>query len=91
MPPRGAACSFARACHDRAPVMIVTHIPPWIKKEYFVRLRVEHLPEGLPLLPSSLPSPPLPLPNLNLLHHLRLAPAPALCFLFPIARVLSHQ
>ena len=78
---------------DSSYVMIVPHIPPWIKKEYFVRLGVEHLPKGLQLLLSLLLSPP-PLPNLNLLHHLpRLAPAPALFFSFPIpiARVLSHQ
>ena len=44
---------------DSSYVMIVLHIPPWIKKEYFVRLGVEHLPKGLPLLPSLLLPPPL--------------------------------
>ena len=53
---------------DSSYVMIVPHIPPWIKKEYFVRLGVEHLPKGLQLLLSLLLSPP-PLPNLNLLHR----------------------
>jgi hypothetical protein len=72
-------------CYDRAP-----H-PPLDQGRVFCQARCRAPPQGPAVAPVIAVLPP-PLPNLNLLHHLpRLAPAPALYFLFPIARVLSHQ
>jgi hypothetical protein len=90
IPIRGAACSFARGksrpgpCYDCAP-----H-PPLDQERVFCQATRRAPPRGPAVAPviAALPPPP---PNLNLLHHLCLAPAPALCFSFPIPRVLSHQ
>ena len=90
IPIRGAACSFAWGksrpgpCYDCAP-----H-PPLGSRKSILSGYASSTSTRTCCCSRHCRSLP-PLPNLNLLHHLCLAPAPALCFSFPIPRVLSHQ